>query len=134
MLDVIRDNYSYVMTAILMAIGLYGMLGKRNLMKKLIGMNIFQTAIILFFVSTAVKTGATVPIVLNHGHQGPADPTHYINPLPHVLMLTAIVVMVSTTGVALAVVGITHIAGGITTPIVGLGVKYPGPAERPGKP
>jgi multicomponent Na+:H+ antiporter subunit C len=66
-------------------------------------MNIFQTAIILFFVSTGVKRGAGIPIVdkyevLKHG----VDASTVINPLPHVLMLTAIVVSVSVTGVALA--------------------------------
>jgi multicomponent Na+:H+ antiporter subunit C len=79
------------------------MIGKRNLVKKLLGMNIFQTAIILFFVSTGVKRGAGIPIVdkyevLKHG----VDASTVINPLPHVLMLTAIVVSVSVTGVALA--------------------------------
>lgn len=81
------------------------MIGKRNLIKKVIGMNIFQTAIILFFVSTAAKRGGTLPIIEHgHGHGAHAiQATAYINPLPHVLMLTAIVVMVSTLGVALAV-------------------------------
>jgi multicomponent Na+:H+ antiporter subunit C len=86
-----------------MMIGFYAMIGKRNLVKKLLGMNIFQTAIILFFVSTGVKRGAGIPIVdkyevLKHG----VDASTVINPLPHVLMLTAIVVSVSVTGVALA--------------------------------
>jgi multicomponent Na+:H+ antiporter subunit C len=85
-------------------IGFYAMIGKRNLVKKLLGMNIFQTAIILFFVSTGVKRGGGIPIldkyeVLKHG----IDPATVVNPLPHVLMLTAIVVSVSVTGVALAI-------------------------------
>jgi multicomponent Na+:H+ antiporter subunit C len=80
------------------------MIGKRNLVKKLIGLNIFQTAIILFYVSTGVKRGGGIPIVdkqtaLTQG----IDPATVLNPLPHVLMLTAIVVGVSVTGVALAV-------------------------------
>jgi multicomponent Na+:H+ antiporter subunit C len=99
-----------------MMIGFYAMIAKKNLVKKIIGMNIFQTAIILFFVSTAFKKGgATLPILLDahstHGHgQGHAaaqqaiEVANYINPLPHVLMLTAIVVMVATLGVALAIV------------------------------
>ena len=81
------------------------MIGKRNLVKKIVGLNIFQTSIILYFVSTAAKKGATIPIVA-HGHGGEAihaiQATQYVNPLPHVLMLTAIVVMVGTFGVALA--------------------------------
>ena len=100
MLDIIRENYTYVMTAILMTIGLYGMLGKRNLMKKLIGMNIFQSAVILFFICGSVKWGATTPVY--DPALGAADPALYANPLPHVLMLTAIVVMVATSGVSLA--------------------------------
>jgi len=66
-------------------------------------MNVFQTAIILFFVSTASKKGGTLPIIM-HGHGAHSvNAASYINPLPHVLMLTAIVVMVSTLGVALAI-------------------------------
>ena len=86
-------------------IGLYAMITKRNLVKKVIGMNIFQTAIILFFISLASKKGGTLPIVeMSHkGENIAIDVSKYINPLPHVLMLTAIVVMVATLGVALAI-------------------------------
>ncbi|MDY6843586.1 MAG: cation:proton antiporter subunit C, partial [Thermodesulfobacteriota bacterium] len=99
------SKYNYWMYIVLMMIGLYGMMGKRNLIKKIIGMNIFQTAIILFFVSTAAKSNATIPIIEHaHGHEEHIiNAASYINPLPHVLMLTAIVVMVSTLGVALAI-------------------------------
>ncbi|MFC1967870.1 cation:proton antiporter subunit C [Chloroflexota bacterium] len=93
-------DYTYFLTAVLMAIGLYGILAKRNLVKKLIGMNIFQSAIVLFFISGAAKWGGTTPIV--DPRSGIPDPAMYVNPLPHVLMLTAIVVLVATTGVALA--------------------------------
>jgi multicomponent Na+:H+ antiporter subunit C len=97
-------KYNYWLYVVLMMIGFYAMIGKRNLVKKLLGMNIFQTAIILFFVSTGVKRGGAIPIldkyeVLKHG----IDPATVVNPLPHVLMLTAIVVSVSVTGVALAI-------------------------------
>ncbi|WP_027716290.1 sodium:proton antiporter [Desulfuromonas sp. TF] len=97
-------KYNYWLYVVLMMIGFYAMIGKRNLVKKLLGMNIFQTAIILFFVSTGVKRGGGIPIldkyeVLKHG----IDPATVVNPLPHVLMLTAIVVSVSVTGVALAI-------------------------------
>lgn len=106
MLDYIISKYNFWVYVILMMIGLYGMMGKKNLIKKLIGMNIFQSAIILFYVSMGVKPGGTVPILLGHG-QGHGheiiDVAQYINPLPHVLMLTAIVVSIATTGVALAV-------------------------------
>jgi multicomponent Na+:H+ antiporter subunit C len=107
MWDVIVAKYNYGFYIILMMIGLYAVIAKQNLVKKIIGMNIFQTAIILFFVSIAYKkNGATLPIIA-HGSEraaAAADAAAYINPLPHVLMLTAIVVMVATLGVALAVV------------------------------
>lgn len=92
-------RYVYFMIVSLMVIGLYGMLGKRNLLKKLIGMNIFQTAIFLFFIEGATKLGGTVPVI---SPQLGTDPAKYINPLPHVLILTGIVVGLSLTGVALA--------------------------------
>jgi multicomponent Na+:H+ antiporter subunit C len=104
-MDFIISKYNYWMYIILMMIGFYAMITKKNLVKKVVGMNIFQTAIILFFISTASKRGgATIPII-QHGHGEAADIIHaaqYLNPLPHVLMLTAIVVMVSTFGVAIA--------------------------------
>jgi multicomponent Na+:H+ antiporter subunit C len=93
------NDYTYFMTASLLAIGLYGMIGKRNLVKKLVGMNIFQTAIFLFFIQGATKIKATVPVFDVRFGTTASD---YINPLPHVLILTAIVVSVATTGVALA--------------------------------
>ena len=97
-------KYNYWIYATLMMIGFYAMIGKRNLVKKLIGMNIFQTAIILMFVSAGVKRGAKIPILdkyhfMEHG----VNVAEVANPLPHVLMLTAIVVSVSVTGVALAI-------------------------------
>ena len=106
MFDFIVGHYNYWMYIGLMMIGFYAMMAKRNLIKKIIGMNIFQSAIILFFISTSVKRGVTVPI-LAHAHEGHGvhaiDVMQYANPLPHVLMLTAIVVMVATLGVAVAV-------------------------------
>jgi multicomponent Na+:H+ antiporter subunit C len=99
-------KYNYWAALVLMLIGLYGMIAKNNLLKKVIGMSIFQSAIILFYVSIGDKRGATIPILV-HGHGDAVhqliDPTHYANPLPHVLMLTAIVVGVATLGVALAI-------------------------------
>lgn len=102
--SIIAAKYNYWAYIVLMMMGLYGMIAKKNLVKKVIGMSIFQTAIILFYVSQGFKRGATIPI-LEHGHHGAevaAKAIDYINPLPHVLMLTAIVVGVGTLGVALA--------------------------------
>jgi multicomponent Na+:H+ antiporter subunit C len=104
--DLLISHFNHSISICLMMIGLYAMMAKMNLVKKLIGMNIFQWSIILFFVSTGAKYGATIPIVeASDGHQGAEvilQASHYVNPLPHVLMLTAIVVGVATTGVALA--------------------------------
>ena len=97
-------KYNYWAVIVLLLIGFYAMIAKQNIVKKIIGMNIFQTAIILFYVSIGSKKGATIPIIM-HGHDGAnraVQAADYINPLPHVLMLTAIVVSVATLGVALA--------------------------------
>ena len=98
-------KYNYWASLVLLFIGLYGMITKNNLMKKIIGMVIFQTAILLFYVSIGVKKGATVPIIeFSPEHQPLLDASAYANPLPHVLILTAIVVGVATLGVALAII------------------------------
>jgi multicomponent Na+:H+ antiporter subunit C len=104
LIQTVIAKYNYWIYIVLMMIGLYAMIAKNNLIKKIVGMNIFQTAIILFYVSIGVKKGATLPII-QHGHGGHAhavEAVNYLNPLPHVLMLTAIVVSVATLGVALA--------------------------------
>ena len=100
MVEFIVGKYNYWMYIILIMIGFYGMMAKNNLMKKLIGMNIFQWSIILFYISIGSKRGATVPVVEPSLH-GAIRAVDYMNPLPHVLMLTAIVVGVATTGIAL---------------------------------
>jgi len=105
-IDVLISKANYWVYIILMMIGLYGIIAKKNLVKKIIGMNILQTAVILFFISVGAKRNATIPII-EHGHDTAhtaVSAAHYINPLPHVLMLTAIVVAVATLGVALALV------------------------------
>ncbi len=99
----IVSKYNYWIYILLMMIGFYAMIGKKNLVKKVIGMNIFQTSIILYFISIGSKKGATIPVVA-HGYEGLLQAAQYINPIPHVLMLTAIVVMVSTFGVAMALI------------------------------
>ncbi len=105
-LHTIVAHYNYWLYIVVMLIGLWAMIAKNNLIKKVLGMNIFQTAIILFYVSIACKKGGTIPILEEHAHHAghAIDPTHYLNPLPHVLMLTAIVVSVATLGVALSLV------------------------------
>ena len=119
----VASKYNFWIYIALMMIGLYAMIGKHNLVKKIIGMNIFQTAIILYYVSLGVKRGGTLPVIehgpapeaaAQAGHEA-AQALHeainaadYLNPLPHVLMLTAIVVSVATLGVALALVLRVH--------------------------
>ncbi len=101
---VARANYwAYI---VLIMIGLYAIIVKNNLVKKVVGLNILQTAVILFYISIGAKRDATIPII-EHGHDSlhtAVAAADYINPLPHVLMLTAIVVAVATFGVALALV------------------------------
>lgn len=149
--NTLQPYFNFWIYVILMMIGLWALIAKNNLIKKLIGLSIFQTAIILFYVSLGVKEGATIPILEHKSHAqyeaelkeykagaaevgtaeaGAAEvgavqagdekakeakpskkPSHYAtpdpdtmaNPLPHVLMLTAIVVGVATLGVALAI-------------------------------
>ena len=90
----------YVLAALLLLIGLYGMLVRPNLVRKLMAMNVMQVGVIVFFVSLAMRAGGTPPIEIEHQVAG--TDVAYANPLPHALMLTAIVVSVSTTGVAFA--------------------------------
>ena len=114
LIEEVFAKYNYWVSIALMLIGFYAMIAKDNLMKKIIGLNIFQTAIILFFISLADVSmggwggGVTEPIVkgaLPWETGGIVEEgVVYANPLPHVLMLTAIVVMAATTAVALALV------------------------------
>ena len=97
-------NFNYVIVVILMMIGLWAMLAQKNLIKKCIGMAIFQTGIILFFISIGAKDNALIPILTeaaNHTYPVP-DVAKVANPLTQILMLTAIVVGVATLGVGLA--------------------------------
>lgn len=100
MIDFFLGHYAYWFTIILLAIGLYGMLVKENLVKKTIGLSIFQAGVIMFFVSVATKWDATVPV--KDDAIPVTEVANYMNPLPHTLMLTAIVVGVATLGVAFA--------------------------------
>jgi multicomponent Na+:H+ antiporter subunit C len=97
MAELILGKYNYWIYITLMMIGFYAMIAKGNLVKKIVGMNIFQTAVFLFYISTSKVTGGTAPILWDKA-------VRYDNPLPHVLILTAIVVSVSTTAVALALI------------------------------
>jgi len=91
---------NYITFVLLFLWGIYIMVTRYNLVKKLIGMYLVQTSVIFFLVTTSAKQGATVPILLSTTDV--IQPETYTNPLPHVLTLTAIVVGVATLGVSLA--------------------------------
>jgi len=89
--------WNYWLFVVMMMTGLYIVMSRENLIKKMMGLNIFQVAVILFYISMGKVKGGTAPIIVK-GVEGVV----YSNPLPHVLMLTAIVVGVATTAVGLA--------------------------------
>ncbi|MES3162352.1 MAG: cation:proton antiporter subunit C [Halorubrum sp.] len=97
-LDVLVTRHAYVVFALLLCVGLYMMIANQNLIKKIIGLNLFQTAIFLLFVVSAYVEGGAIPIIPPGTEPGAA----YASPLPHVIVLTAIVVGVSLTAVGLA--------------------------------
>ena len=91
--------WHYWAIIVLMMLGMYILIARENLVKKMMGLSIFQVSVILFYVSIAKVDGGTAPILL----EGQPDAL-YSNPLPHVLMLTAIVVGVAVAAVGLALV------------------------------
>jgi multicomponent Na+:H+ antiporter subunit C len=91
--------WHYWLSIVLLMLGLYAVMTKRNLVKKMMGLNLFQTAVILFYVTMGKVAGGEAPI-LREG----AKSSDYSNPLPHVLMLTAIVVGIATTALGLSLV------------------------------
>ena len=98
--EFLKTKGLYTLVMILFFLGVYGMVLSKNYMKKLMAMNVMQVAVIYFYLCFAQKDGAMIPI--QNGIT--TDPSMYINPLPHGLMLTAIVVSLGTTGVAIALV------------------------------
>lgn len=94
----LADQGIYILTLVLFFLGMYGMIIAKNYMKKLMSMNVMQVAVIYFFLCLAQKEGGTVPIF----DPGMTEAIQYVNPLPHALMLTAIVVSLGTTGVAIS--------------------------------
>ena len=93
--------YNYWIVVVLMMTGFYIVIARHNLVKKLIGLSIFQVSVFLLYITIGVVRGGTAPIV--------ADAyTTYSNPLPHVLILTAIVVGIATLSVGLALVVRIH--------------------------
>lgn len=100
-------SFNYLVVVILMMIGLYIVVAHKNLVKKLIGINIFQTSIFILFISMGKISGGTAPILTETS-------LPYSSPLPHVLILTAIVVGISTTALGLAIaIRIYHAFGSV---------------------
>jgi multicomponent Na+:H+ antiporter subunit C len=91
------SHYGYWVTIFLMVAGLYIVVARGNLVKKLIGLGIFQTSVYLLYVAPGKLIGGTAPIIAD-------EFKIYSNPLPHVLILTAIVVGVATFALGLALV------------------------------
>ncbi len=91
-------HYNYWMTVVLMMIGLYVVVSRGNLVKKIVGLNLFQTSVFMLYISMAKILGGTAPILTDNPDEV------YSNPLPHVLILTAIVVGVATTALGLALI------------------------------
>lgn len=96
-MGIVASNGPYLLVVGVLVIGVYILLAQRNLLKSLIGLYVFQTAVILFFIMLAHRYGADVPIVSED-----EDSQRLMNPLPHAMMLTAIVVGVATLGVGLS--------------------------------
>jgi len=91
------EHYNYVITIFLMMAGLYIVIARNNMIKKLVGLSLFQTSVYLLYLEPAKIIGGTAPIL--HG-----DFQIYSNPLPHALILTAIVVGVGTLALGLALI------------------------------
>ena len=104
--EFIVGHLNYWLFIILMMTGLYIVVARSNLVKKLVGLNIFQVSVFMFYISIGKLNDGTAPI-FPASSQGKvkADPEIlYSNPLPHVLILTAIVVGIATTSLALALI------------------------------
>jgi len=96
MIDQIFGVWNYWIVFILMMIGLYIVISKKSLLKKIVGLAIFQTSVFLLYITFGKIVGGTAPILTDNVNE------IYSNPLPHVLILTAIVVGVATTALGLA--------------------------------
>jgi multicomponent Na+:H+ antiporter subunit C len=101
-LNFILGHLNYWLFILLMMIGLYIVIARGNLIKKIVGLNIFQTSVFMFYISIGKVSGGTAPIFPIDMKINPA--TVYSNPLPHVLILTAIVVGIATTALGLALI------------------------------
>jgi multicomponent Na+:H+ antiporter subunit C len=95
MIETVLGHFNYWVSAVLIMVGLYIVMANANLVKKVIGLTVFQSAVFILYISLGKVDGGSAPILSEAVKV-------YSNPLPHVLILTAIVVGVATTAVALA--------------------------------
>ncbi|MYG81092.1 MAG: cation:proton antiporter subunit C [Gemmatimonadetes bacterium] len=98
-LDLLVSHYNYWVVIFLMMVGFYILISRGNLIKKIVGLNVFQTSVFMLYISMSKVSAGTPPILVDP--YGEAD-VLFSNPLPHVLILTAIVVGIATTSVGLA--------------------------------
>ncbi len=97
-IDFVLGHLNYWLFVVLMMTGLYVVVARGNLLKKIVGLNLFQAAVFMLYISMGKVAGGTAPITID-------DPAAvYSNPLPHVLILTAIVVGIATTALGLALI------------------------------
>ena len=96
-MEFVLKYYNYWVVIVLMMLGLYIVIAQGNLIKKIIGLNIFQTSIFIFYISAGKVQGGSAPIITE-------SVSVYSSPLPHVLILTAIVVGIATTALALSLI------------------------------
>ncbi len=97
-IDFILGHINYWLFVILMLTGLYIVVARGNLLKKIVGLNLFQVAVFMLYISMGKISGGTAPILTGNPDEV------YSNPLPHVLILTAIVVGIATTSLGLALI------------------------------
>lgn len=93
-------HWNHLVVVFLMMTGFYALMARNNLVKKMIALSVLQASVILLYVTMGKVEGGTAAILV----EGATEPVVYSNPIPHVLMLTAIVVGVATTAVGLALV------------------------------
>lgn len=99
LLEKLYANFNYTVAVILFLTGLYTVITKTNLIKKLIGLNIMETSVFLFYISVGAVKDGVAPIITDQTKH-----YQYVNPIPQALILTGIVVAVSTTALALSLI------------------------------
>ncbi len=99
----LSHNYLYAAAMLLFCIGLYNVIVRRNIVKKLIGLNIMETSVFFFYISLGYTRNGVAPVA-----GAGADPTRMVNPVPQVLVLTGIIVAVGVTALALSMVILLH--------------------------